>query len=464
MSIETSRPQAAEPSHKPEQPSAASVSARRYALLRMPVIVAVFVVAGIFWGWCDAAARTDPATGRLVRQDDWQVYRAAGVALREGTPLYAVRNDRGWPYLYPPLVAVLAIPFTFVPERAEMFAWFLANLTLATACFALMHSIAMSIQPAHRRVPVVWAHVVALIPLIETLHRGQANVVMLFFLAAGLWLLRRGRPALGGLVLAGASAIKVTPLLLGIWMVWKLLRALWTDRASAARPVAALAGFVAGILLWWWAVPAMFLGPARAAGLLAEYHSAVTGQYLTIGEPPTCVRTLSPELVFARGNQSWYRLFGVLSGADGRPLIGPSKIAFYGWMLLLLAGFLWLCRAVWEARASDALMCEAAVAVLLGVTAGMVAWSHTYLIAWPLLVFAERTVQPDITWRSRTLRSLWIAFLWAFTILWLALAVDKGAFGPYFSLLLSSVLVATVTLWRLERCQSDRLTAAPETN
>jgi hypothetical protein len=154
----------------------------------------------------------------------------------------------------------------------------------------------------------------------------------------------------------------------------------------------------------------------------------------------------------------------VLSGAEGRPLTGAVKIALYAWLLLLLAGFLWLCRATWETRASHSLMCEAAASVLLGITAGMVAWSHTYLAGWPLLVFAERSVQPDVDWPSRTLRSLWIAALWAFTLLWLLLAVDKGTFGPHFPLLLSFVPVAAVILWRLERCQGDKLTVAPETN
>ncbi|UCG31577.1 MAG: hypothetical protein JSU68_07905, partial [Phycisphaerales bacterium] len=87
MSTETSRPPAVELPPRSGQSSAAPVPPRGLTLLRTPIVVTLFVLVGVFWGWYDVAARTDPATGRLVRQDDWQVYRAAGIALREGTPL-----------------------------------------------------------------------------------------------------------------------------------------------------------------------------------------------------------------------------------------------------------------------------------------------------------------------------------------------------------------------------------------
>jgi hypothetical protein len=288
--------------------------------------------------------------------------------------------------------------------------------------------------------------------------------MMLFFVVAGLWLLQRGCPGRAGFVLAGASAIKVTPLLLAIWMGWKLLRAIVTERSQVRPPAAALIGFVLGIVFWWWAAPAVVLGPVRTSALLEEYHRAVTGQYVSLDGPIADEQSISGKMLRSKGNQSWYRLFMIISGSEGRPLAGALRITFYAWALFLLAGLLWLCRASWDAQPSDALLCEVAVTVLLGITCGAVAWNHTYLVAWPVLIFAERTVQPSMPWRSRRRRAIWIALLWGLTAIWIVQATAKGKCGNIFPLLLTVPPVAAYTLWRLERCQTDSLLEPATTN
>jgi hypothetical protein len=148
--------------------------------------------------------------------DAWN-YLAAGERLNAGHPLYQLSpGDRAitllppyWtvPLLAPPPIAVLWRPLALVGDAA-MVGWATAGLltTLVTAGWLLA------------RGGLVAAGIVALfaVPLAVQSLAGNANAFLFAALVlAWLW---RDRPPLVGSLVAAAIAVKLTPVLLVIWL------------------------------------------------------------------------------------------------------------------------------------------------------------------------------------------------------------------------------------------------------
>jgi len=143
------------------------------------------------------------------------------------------------PLKYPPLFYVAMRPWTWLPFRAAALAWLALGqvLLVVTAALVLRRRAA---EPA--RLVAVLAVAALSQPLVETLHLGQANVVVLALLALGWWGARQERP--WGAALALGLAVHVKPQFgLPIAALW------WIGQRAVAYRAAAVAaaGLAAGV-------------------------------------------------------------------------------------------------------------------------------------------------------------------------------------------------------------------------
>jgi uncharacterized membrane protein len=208
------------------------------------------------------------SAGMAQRHTDFDVYARAAWAARTGRDLYAVTNDDGLHYCYPPPFAVLMAPFAEPAGATGPRAEFAFGVSVATwyalsvaFLFAAAHVLAaaaegtLPIRPptgcrrwwALRLLPVL----ITLPAVGNTLSHGQANLLVLLLVSAAIAAATAGRSGRAGAWLAAAAAVKVFP----AFLLLHPLRRLDTRFA---------AGFIASAAATLFLLPALALGPEAA--------------------------------------------------------------------------------------------------------------------------------------------------------------------------------------------------------
>jgi hypothetical protein len=125
------------------------------------------------------------------------------------------------PFVYPPLVAVLARPlvrFSF-PVVVAGWLWIGAIATCVGVAIGARY-----FAPSFRR-PAAWAVVVVALGLFEPIRYGlwlgQTTPVTFLLVMLSLWLAERGRPVAAGLALSLPAFVKLTPLLFALAWAWR---------------------------------------------------------------------------------------------------------------------------------------------------------------------------------------------------------------------------------------------------
>jgi len=194
--------------------------------------------------------------------NDFSIYYTAGRATLDGVDPYSVEGPSGRSYVYPLGFAVLVAPLAALPFPAAAVLWtalgFAAVIASLWFCLDLL---------GISRGPAAWtvgglALVCSGRMLDSELGNGQANHWVLLGLAGCAWLSARGRPALGGVALSLAIVAKLTPLLLAVYLAGK-------------REWRALAGVLAGLLVFAALLPALALGPRGALDANLAWADAV---------------------------------------------------------------------------------------------------------------------------------------------------------------------------------------------
>ena len=151
---------------------------------------------------------------------DYPLWFRAGQQVLQGKDLYPSDPRAYFEFIYPPLPAVLlAIPSWFgkIPLYVGLsvlnaFAWWMA------AQFS--HAMAGS-----GRTPGPWLFALpgfATVTFVfDMFDLGQPNLVLLVMMLYGFWLLQRERPVLAGCMFALATAIKVFPVAVLPYLVWR---------------------------------------------------------------------------------------------------------------------------------------------------------------------------------------------------------------------------------------------------
>jgi hypothetical protein len=179
------------------------------------VLLGLLLVAGLLL-WAEPVVRQ--LTDHLNSQD-YPLWWTAGQRVLRGAPLYAMDGGE-LDFLYTPFAAILlAIPCFFGKTILVI-----ALSTTALASWWLSIFFANRLAAASGPVPswAVAAPVAATIPFVyDQFHMGQPNLLLLALVLSGFCCLRSGRRWLAGLPFAAAAAIKVFPLLVLPYLLWR---------------------------------------------------------------------------------------------------------------------------------------------------------------------------------------------------------------------------------------------------
>jgi hypothetical protein len=403
------------------------------------------LIAIVIWGLTDVRrrARIDPENP-TAHKTDFTVYTEAGAAFFDGRDPYQVTNPRGWHYLYPPLFAILVAPLAGLGTQTQAMVWYFVSVA---ACFGMLYesrrlwrwlatndtansTLAPERHPPPRASsgrsrqtsPPEWlgwlAGATVALPVMNCLQRGQVGVVLAYLLLVGLRLVVTSETMrgvfVGGLALALAVTIKLTPILPAGVLALALLARAWRNRHSYAealaeglsrgpmhRAAATIAGGMAGIALFGIAIPSGAVGHAANVAHLRTWAKRVIAneevgvdndfnvrsrrnQSLT-----NAVRRLGNRMAFATGAGPDDRLVDDLAQQSARMPMDNAAADFalrstaMGIVaLLLIAG--WHIAKRGDASGLAALFGLACTATLL---VSPISWGHHYVFWLPALLF-----------------------------------------------------------------------------
>ncbi len=179
-----------------------------------------------------------------------------------------------WPM--PPLSILLLSPLSWLSFPAAQFTWVLCKPVMLAIIFYSVLAIVRRGGGKIAPLPMALFLLTWFWPVIGDMQEGQMNLFMLTPLAAGLCLIQREETwsdLLGGLLIALAVAIKVTPLIFIIYLLW---RRRWL-------PAIAMLG---GIVFWLFVPLAIFFCLHQSVRWNQEYVRAMIAPYLVKGSIP----------------------------------------------------------------------------------------------------------------------------------------------------------------------------------
>jgi hypothetical protein len=308
-----------------------------------------------------------------TRKGDQEIYFWSAYAVRAGDNPYQVVDTHDWHYVYPPLFAILMVPFAEKPPEHPVDLWtlpFPVSVALwygVSVLFLVLavHWLAGALEEAapslggERYGRRWWAlrvwPILACLPSIgHTLARGQVNLLILLFLAGMTCAFLKGRSFRAGLWLAPAICIKVIPAFLLIYPLWR-------------RDLRCLAGCALGLVTGLLLIPLAVFGPERTWSYNVDFVNKVMLPGVGSGDD----HTLDAELtrINATPSQSFIAvihntvhppwgppqfevdppvraahwlisaaLTGLILFAAGwrRPLSGPATLIFLGCLFLIM--------------------------------------------------------------------------------------------------------------------------------
>jgi Glycosyltransferase family 87 len=160
--------------------------------------------------------------GSPAHRTDFTVYRDAAAAVLHGQDPYAIRNVRGWAYVYPPPYSIVMVPFALIPLPASVLAWYFVCAALTVSAVAMSGRLA-SHAAAGGRERIALILIPALIVAVwftVGLTRGQASVLMSWLVIAAIFWENKGRTAAAAACLAGAVLLKAFALTLLCYYAW----------------------------------------------------------------------------------------------------------------------------------------------------------------------------------------------------------------------------------------------------
>jgi hypothetical protein len=298
--------------------------------------------------FCVRIVQVAPVHGAIdFRTGVWQPAVDVLHGISPYPPAEHLRAQDGMPSIYPPFIALLAMPFGLLSYGVASVAW----------TVILMAALALTLWLLDVRDWRLYGAVFLLPPMIDALMLGQVEILLL--LASALVWRYRDRWPVAGLALGAAMAVK--PLMFPL-LAWLLITR--RVRASLASVAVALA-----LALGSWTVIG-FAGMRSYPALLQAWNHLYAGCGVSIGA-----------LALKLGSGSGL--------AKALPLVVAAALLALAWRL---------------ARSSDGDRRAFAAAVGAIVVAAPVVWSHylVYLIV-PLALAA-----PRLGWRWLPLALPWV--------------------------------------------------------
>jgi hypothetical protein len=200
------------------------------------------------------------------KSKDYPLWYQVGRMVLTGGDLYP-RAGQTFPFLYPPIAAVLLAPFSLFGRAVSIVCIDLVNVASWFAAARLSDRLAA--VPGRRAWWVVALPSVISLPFIWDMYDlGQPNLMLLALVLAGLALLRERRDWAAGAMFAVAAALKAFPIAILPYLLWR-------------RRWRAAGGMVLGIATLLLLVPAPFRGFERN---LAEVRTWAGGMIFSASE------------------------------------------------------------------------------------------------------------------------------------------------------------------------------------
>jgi hypothetical protein len=394
---------------------------------RAMLIILVMVALGLGWSTIYRAA-----FGRIERTD-FTVYTAAGRAVIRGDDIYKAENSRGWLYMYLPVFAIAMVPLATLPVWLSAGIWYLLSLAMLVHILWMAGRLARRYKPAAQW-PVFWLGIWALLgifwPSMSGMARGQASVLLAWFVTLGIYAYTLRRSWLAGAAMAGAIVVKIFPFLFLVYFAFKRQ---WLMFATTS----------VSLVLFILIIPSLVFGPRGNYELLHRW-------VLTIALPanfaneyerdPRYDQLADPRL---ERNQSVNAVSIRLIAPDKEAADAPARERIAGHVaramnLFLLLATAHVCRRG-RARAEDPeTLRQFALVILLMLFISPLSWAHSFtLLALPLAMIAALASLPPPV-RFTTLHgAAFIAFV--------VLVGITGAVKPLQEL--GALLFCTLGLW-----------------
>ena len=245
----------------------------RYPSLRAPLDILFLVCCAVL-----TADVLGPEIFGHGKTKDYPLWFWAGQQVLQGGNLYPSDPNAHFDFLYPPLSAVLlAMPSYF--GRIPLY----VSLCILNAAAWWITAQLSNAMTGSGRVPEPWLAALPAVLMIsfvfDMFDLGQPNLVLLAMMLLGFWFLRQGRPWVSGSMFALATAIKVFPIAVLPYLIW---RRYW---ASVASTIVFLAIFL-------FVVPAPVRGFQHNVAELKTWYQGMVG-------------TSSEQGFGQRGEQNW---------------------------------------------------------------------------------------------------------------------------------------------------------------
>ena len=250
-------------------------------------------------------------------------------------------------YVGPPVTALLHVPFLALGHDAGV-PWFRIVAVLGMVGALVLTA---RVLPSGSRAPAALLGVGALLisfPFANTIDVGQGNEFVMLGLAAGIWGVMRGRWGVAGIGLGLATLLKVSPVLLIIYLLLRGERrpAIW---AAATGAVLSLTAALVGrpLELWNWLRD---VAPEIGRGSLHVWNQAGVGwlaRLTSSGHVDLAVQRTLP--------QFWSLLAYALAGVTvvalwshrrNRPIV-PLELGLLVLVALLVGPLSWEHYFVW---------------------------------------------------------------------------------------------------------------------
>ncbi len=378
--------------------------------LLLGVALIVIVVLGI-----STVYRAGPYTiggrrwGSRVHRYDFTVDTAAGQSVWNGTDIYQAHNVRGWYYIYPPLFAILMVPFGLIPTFWAAIAWYVLSVLLVAWTVKMCAALVTDALPFDG--DPLWLYMLppllALFPLMSALARGQTSPVLLWLVTAGLFYGWKRQDWRGGICFAGGILLKVFPVVLLAYFIW---RKRW--RFVLVTLTATAIGAVV--------IPAAVFGWQRNIDYLREWVDVI-GKPALEAESERADNPLYGQLLSSQlpRNQSLSAVLTRLTGNPQARWVGISLGVAMAAIILIVG---------WQANTrGEIYVLSAAVVWMLLIPP--VSWAHYFML---LLLPLTALVAAATAREAELARQIARISLVLFAILALALAGSRAAqgYGP----------------------------------
>jgi len=272
-----------------------------------------------------------------------------------------------YPYIYPPLLAQLCLPLSYLPPSTYFLMIYVVNILLVFLGLFLMFDL-LGLGDGRSLLPALVPFFLLPFnePLLTTIHHGQINLLVFDAILLFLVLPKKGKPVLAAFFLSLAVFLKIYPILFILpLLVQKRLRSL---AAFAAGSV----GLLAASLL--------ISGPAP---------------WLDFMKSTIALFFKKPDSPFTRGFQNSFgnvSLKGFLTQAFSRFHLPESAVVP---VFLLLVAFLlvWIFSISRKKAFNSDLARESSIFFILTLLLAPITWSHHFVIMlMPVAYLAGRTI------------------------------------------------------------------------